>query len=206
MTPRQRRREVRARFAQLKREAQARVSAMPEVKKARRKRAGRRALWSGLVLLLLLFLRCDCGPGGPALAPEQPLALGVDAGGKQPPKLVKRKLSQDRLASSARPPWELGAQRSPAWLDDFRLQVAARSPRLAQCFTGADRPGALRWTVALNPENGATSDHLVEPIGAADLSQRQLDCVLKTLSNPGYRIAEADRESVPSRVSLVIEF
>jgi hypothetical protein len=207
VTPRQQRRAARARLAVLKREARARVSAMPEVQRARRKRARRRrALLTALLLLLLLFLRCDCEPGAPS-SPEAVVLASVDAGVKAvPPRLVKRKPSTDRLASSARPPWELGAQRGPAWLDDFRMQVAARSPRLALCFTGADRPGALRWNVALNPESGATSDHLVEPIGSADLTGKQRECVLKTLSTPGYRIAEADRESVPSRVSLVIEF
>ena len=91
-------------------------------------------------------------------------------------------------------------------LDDFRLQVAARSPRLALCFKGADRPGALRWNVALNPESGAVSDHVFEPVGAAELSPAQRECMQRTLSSPGYHVTQADRQSLSSRVSLVIEF
>lgn len=206
MTPREQRRAARARIAGLLREARARVDALPEVQRARRGRARRRALWAALLLLLLLFVRCDCAPE-PAPAPEEPAAVVVDAGVKPPtPKQVKRAPSRDRIAASVRPGYEPGAQPSPAWLDDFRLQVAARSPRLAQCFKGTDRPGALRWTVALNAGSGAVSDHVFEPVGLADLSVAQRDCLQRTLSAPGYHVTPGDAQSLPARVSLVIEF
>lgn len=206
MRLRAQRRAVRARLEQLRRESRARVDALPAIQAARKKRARRRTLASAVLLLLLLFLRCDCEPA-PQPEPTATVPAGLDAGSKLPPsKPTKRLASNERLASSARRGYELGAGRSPAWLDDFRMQVAARSPRLALCFQGADRPGALRWSVALNPESGAVSDHLFEPIGAADLTTAQRDCVQKVVSSPVYRVAEADRQSVPGRVSLVIEF
>lgn len=206
MTQREQRRAARARLAGILREARARVDAMPEVQQARRRRARRLALLGALLLLLLVFVRCDCAPK-PTPAPEEPSAGVVDAGIKTPPpKQVKRAPARDRIASSERPGYDPGAQRSPAWLDDFRLQVAARSPRLALCFTGADRPGALRWNVALNPESGAVSDHVFQPVGLADLTAKQRECLQRALSNPGYHVTQAERQSLPSRVSLVIEF
>ncbi len=206
MSARQRRRALRAQLDERLRAVRARIAALPAVQQARRRRQRRRALSSAVLLLLLLFLRCDCGPGE-APAPVPPVVVVLDAGIKAPAvRVAKRPASNERLASSKRPGYDTGNQPTPAWLDDFRLQVAARSPRLALCFTGADRPGALRWNVALNPESGAVSDHLFEPVGPADLTTAQRDCLKKVLSNPSFHVAEADRRSVPPRVSLVIEF
>jgi hypothetical protein len=205
-TRREQRRAVRKQLAQLKAEARARVDANPAVQKARRERRARRTLSSAFLLLLLLFLRCDC-TGEPAPVDVEPVAEVIDAGVKPKPRVPgKRKPSNDKLASTARPGFEGGKPQSPAWLDDFRMQVAARSPRLALCFKGADRPGALRWNVAVNPESGAVSDHLFEPIGAADLLATQRDCIQKVLSTPGYHVENAEKSSLPTRVSLVIEF
>lgn len=86
------------------------------------------------------------------------------------------------------------------------MQVAARSPRLAQCFKGAERPGALRWDVALNPSSGAVSDQFLETVGAVELSAPQRECVERTLSNPGYHVSALPSEGLPTRVTLMIEF
>ena len=93
------------------------------------------------------------------------------------------------------------------WLDAFRLQVSARSPRLAQCFVGADRPGRLRWRAAVEPGRGLVSDQEVEPLLIQDaLTTEQKDCVVAVLADPPYRLDPGDGPSTPSRVSMVIEF
>jgi hypothetical protein len=213
VTSREQRREARTRVKALVREARAQVDAMPLVQQARRRRsqllAQRRALFGALILLLLLFVRCDCDrEPTPARAPGEVAAEVLDAGVKTPaPALLKRAPTKARIDPSVRPGYDPGAQQAPSWLDDFRMQVAARSPRLALCFQGADRPGALRWSVALNPASGSVSDHLFEPVGGADLSTAQLACLQRTLSVPGYRVTtQDDAQSLPARVSLVIEF
>ncbi|APS00767.1 hypothetical protein [Pajaroellobacter abortibovis] len=48
-----------------------------------------------------------------------------------------------------------------------RLQVVARSPRIAQCLIGMDKPGALRWTSFVNP--GVASG---QESGPTELSKR----------------------------------
>jgi hypothetical protein len=209
VTPREQRREARARIKALVREARAQVDAMPLVQQARRRRSQRRALLGALILLLLIFVRCDCDPQPtPARTPGEVAVEVLDAGVKTPaPALLKRAPTKVRIAPSVRPGYQPGAQQAPSWLDDFRMQVAARSPRLALCFQGADRPGALRWSVALNPASGSVSDHNFEPVGGADLSTAQLTCLQRTLSEPGYRVTIQDGvQSLPARVSLVIEF
>ena len=85
--------------------------------------------------------------------------------------------------------------------------MAARSPRLAACFEGATRPGALRWTTRVEATTGTVSDQLLEPVLEADpLRATQRACVLEVLTSPRYTLEARDRRSVPPRVSLVIEF
>ena len=126
---------------------------------------------------------------------------------KPKPPAPKKPIVQ-KMQPQNRGEFEGAAPSTPPWLDDFRMQVSARSPRLADCFTGTDRPGALRWTTAVNPENGSVSDHSLEPIGGtADLLQDQRECLLKVLSSPVYKIPKQDAGNVlPSRVGIVIEF
>jgi hypothetical protein len=205
MSLRARRIEARQRLYALRVAARAKVEAVPAVQAARRRRQRRRRLIAAVVVVLLLLLvRCECGSAQPP-PPVARVVESVDAGVTKA-VVGKRRPSVERLKASARPAYDTGTQRSPAWLDDFRMQVAARSPRLASCFQGEERAAALRWTVALNPESGAVSDHVFDAMGSADVSLAQRACVEKALSNPGYRIAEVDRGSVPGRVSLVIEF
>lgn len=202
---RQQRRAARARINQARDRARATVAALPEMKRARRRRWRRRALIAALLLLLLLLHRCECGPA-PRIEPELAAVVTLDAGVKRVPKRPALKATKEGLAAKPRASWETGAQLGPAWLDEFRMQVSARSPRLAHCFTGSERPGALRWSVALNPETGAVSDQDLEPLGAAEPNAKQRECLQKALADPKYHIAAADRLSVPSRVTLMIEF
>ena len=96
----------------------------------------------------------------------------------------------------------------PAWVEAFRLRVAARSQRLAECFTGAVKPGALRWTAALNPDTGAVADHELEPLPPSDpLTPTQHTCTVKVLSNPNYGgLVSKYAATLPENVSLVLEF
>ena len=95
----------------------------------------------------------------------------------------------------------------PVWLTALRIQVAARSPRLAECFEGTTQPGTLRWSVAIDPDHGVVSDPEVEPtLAGQDLSTAQRRCVLGVLSDPPYQLATGDEPATPARVALVIEF
>lgn len=207
---RERKKELRQQVAQLRREARARLDANPVVRRERKRRRVRRAVGLAVLALLLLLVRCECAPPPPevlekgaemaAPEPKQPMPPPAPAATKPPPLKA-------RIKSVQRASYEGQAQVPPTWLEEFRLQVAARSPRLATCFTGTDRPGALRWTAALNAESGAVSDHELETVGAAtSVSQAQHECLLKALSNPTYRLNVPKGQALPDRVGMVIEF
>jgi hypothetical protein len=206
---RERKKELRQQVAQLRREAKARLEADPAVRRERKRRRLRRGVGLAVLALLLLLVRCECAPpptpevldGGVAVpAPKQPAPPPAPAVIKPPPLKA-------RIKSVERATYEGQAQVPPTWLEEFRLQVAARSPRLATCFTGTDRPGALRWTAALNAESGAVSDHELESVGAASsVSTAQRECVVKALSNPTYRLNVPKGQALPDRVGMVIEF
>jgi hypothetical protein len=120
---------------------------------------------------------------------------------------VKRPALQGKVPEQPRPAFGPQNAGSPPWLDEFRMQVAARSPRLADCFTGVERPGALRWAAAVNPNGGSVSDHELEPVGVGtDLSADQRKCILGVLSSPKYQLTVPGTSGLPNRVSLVIEF
>lgn len=174
---------------------------------AQRKREKRkkRMRWTALILsiLLLLISRCTCveeplpgppGPPGPAVEVEP-----------EPPRepLPRR----PRIDPIERPRFETEPAPALPWLDDFRLQVAARSPRLADCFVGAERPGRMRWTAAVDPGGGLVSEQLFEPVSAWDmLTAEQEACIEQVMAQPGYTLDAGDGPSTPTRVSLVIEF
>jgi len=87
------------------------------------------------------------------------------------------------------------------------MQVAARSPRLAQCFVGAQQPGRLKWSLSVEPHSGRVSDPVIEPMLLTDdLSRKERACVVEVLSDPPYDLQTGDEPSTPSRVGLVIEF
>ena len=210
---RQRRKDFRAaaqRTQAAARERLGRNPALVQARKERNRRRARRTAEVGLLVLLLCFIRCECGKK-PATPEVKKAALPTLVKPRPPPlRASKPKSIHAQVASQPRGAFPAGAPASPTWLDAFRLQVAARSPRLAQCFTGADRPGALRWTSSVNPESGKVSDHELELLGASsDLSGEQRECLLRTLSAPPYRLprpVKADPQALPSRIGIALEF
>ena len=59
----------------------------------------------------------------------------------------------------------------------------------------------------MNPQSGAVSDHDLEPVGVGTaLTTEQHDCLVRVLSNPVYKLTAPQKEALPNRVSLVIEF
>jgi hypothetical protein len=205
---RQRRNDLRKLLRLTGRQARERIEQQPAVRRARARRRVRRTLGIAVLLLLASLLRCDCeGPGPPSVAKvEEKVAEEIK---KEPPVPVpaRRPPLRAQIEPKARASYQGPERTSPAWIDEFRLQVSARSPRLAQCFTGSDRPGTLRWTSSVNPQSGAVSDHELEPIGAgADLRREQRECIVRALSSPPYKLTAPQGESLPQRISLVIEF
>lgn len=215
MTPRElrqamkrQRAETRAHLKAMKARAKDALAHDPRVRQARRRRWLKRGIAVALLLLLLLLIRCD-GPAGPAPeALKSPADAGVEL--KKPEvKLARRPGGKPVVPSKrvARPDFETPDRAPARWVDDFRLQVAARSPRLAACFNGTDRPGALRWTTLVSRQTGAVGNHDFETMGlSGELSQAQLDCLTDVLSSPGYRLDGVIEEGLPDRVSLVLEF
>jgi hypothetical protein len=205
---RQRRVELRKSMRLAGRQARARIEQLPEVRRARARRRLRRTLGFALLLLLASLMRCECAQPLPPEAPK------VEAKGAAEPRVeppvptpARRQPLRAQIEPQARASYPGHEQASPAWIDEFRLQVAARSPKLAQCFTGSDRPGTLRWSASVNPRSGAASDHELEPVGAsAGLRREQHECIVGALSSPPYRLTAPLGESLPQRVSLVIEF
>ncbi|HZH16216.1 MAG TPA: hypothetical protein VE057_17840 [Archangium sp.] len=215
MTPRELRREMSRRkkvlrrsVALMRRAASERMEQVPFVQREKRRRRLRRAVTIAGLLLLAMLMRCGCEPSPPAPPPEPVVKPAPEVKPEKPaPPASKPKASSDRMRRQPRGSYQNEAQTSPGWLDGFRLQVAARSPRLAWCFSGTDRPGALRWTAAVNAASGSVSDHALELVGTGgELSEKQRDCVLGVLSNPGYRLKPEQKQDLPNRVSIVIEF
>ena len=213
MTPREPRREMRQRREELRRsltlmrrQARERVGQLPEVRRERNRRRVRRAVILALLLLACL-IRCECQQ---APAPESAVVRETPEVKPRIPAPVPPPRPEPLRAQVKPQPRGryLGEeQAAPTWLDDFRLQVSARGPRLAQCFTGTDRPGVLRWTSSVNPESGAVADHELEPLGpGAELKREQRDCVVRVLSSPTYRLSAPRAQVLPNRISLVIEF
>lgn len=212
------RRAMRRKRAELKaalRRAQEANRARLEQNSALRKQRVRRRMRNGaLVALGLLFVllgRCGCArppPAPPTVERQEEPAPPAPPQVPAPAPKAKRKL-QASMEPQRRGSYAGIAPAPPTWVDDFRLQVAARSSRLAGCFTGAERPGALRWRASVNAESGAVFDHELEPLAAsAPLGRRERDCVVAALSSPPYKLVgvPAPAEGVPNRVSIVIEF
>lgn len=204
---RERRRATRRAVAVMRREVRERVRAL-EPREAADRRRRRRLLkvLAVILLLLLLALRdCEC-EGAPATPPPgaaTTAAARAPARPLPPPPPIAGRVERVRRPAFVEP-----SPSARAWLDDFRLQVAARSPRLSDCFRGADNPGGLRWTCALSPADGATADHELEPLrGTVAVSKEQRECLVRALTNPAYRLQPGPgAPSTPVRVSMVIEF
>lgn len=204
---RERRRVIRAVLAQARRDARERLSHVPAVQRERRRRRIRRSAAVAALLLLILFVRCDCAEPAPPPSPP-PAAAAVAKPVKpvaDPP--AKPPAFTDKIKPKKRGTFETATRPPPSWLEAFHLQVAARSPRLAACFNGTERPGALRWAAALNAKSGGVSDHELEPLGSGgSFTQQQRDCVVRALSSPTYTLSVPDSDALPRRVGLVIEF
>ncbi len=169
----------------------------------------RRWLWAlGAIVAILIALLSDCTcstePAEVEVEVEEPVEVveeseEVPAAKSPPPKL--------RIERLDRPEYKSEVPEVLPWVASFRLQVEARSPRLAECFVGAQRPGRLKWTAAVEPGEGRVSDFTIEPTVAEEvLTKQQRSCVIAVLSEPPYRLEGGDERSTPSRVGMVIEF
>lgn len=213
MTLRPKRAALRERRKQLQRsykarlqQARQRLARLPHVQEAKARK--RRLLALVVLLVLVCVSRCTCTtPTPPPPSAPQP-ALPVIKIRALPPK---PKPSTPRPKTPSLPPrgrYQADPPSEPAWVEAFRLQVAARSRRLSQCFSGAAKPGALRWTAAINPDTGAVSDQKLEALPPSDdLTPAQRVCVVQVLSTPRYAsLVAAQAQSLPDNVSLVLEF
>lgn len=208
MKPRELKRTLRAKRRDLRhalrrqRRLQRRVIAQhPVIRERRQRRRRQRLLLTVLILLLLSMLRCSCLVPLPSM--EDSPAPVVLTSVPQPPPPLNGALQKGRRAK-----YRSAAPTPPDWLDEFRLQVSARSPRLANCFRGADKPGAIRWSSSVNAASGAVSDHELEPVGGGvSLSEKTKQCLVDVLVAPAYRLqVPAGMQSTPMRLSIVIEF
>jgi hypothetical protein len=156
-----------------------------------------------LLLLLLLFKDCSCETPEPGAGPAPEPAVG-EPEPQEPGELV---IAPGRIGRKGRPTYRTDAPDALPWLAAFRMQVAARSPRLAGCFVGIEQPGALRWTTSVEPVSGQVSEHDLEPtLASVELTRKQRDCVVGVLAEPVYRLEGEGERSTPSRVGMVIEF
>jgi hypothetical protein len=181
-----------------------RRAALP--KKPRKQTENDRRSWRWLLLLLLLVpcLLGPCTEEEPVVAvltdPAEPTeVMPVEPEVPLPPA--------GTIARLDRPEMHIEAPPTLPWIASFRMQVAARSPRLGGCFVGVAQPGALKWTTSVEPVAGVVSDDALEPtLSSAPLTRAQRACVLAVLADPPYRLAAGEQRSTPSRVALVIEF
>lgn len=198
---------MRARQAQLRVELKQRMAARKKTKKP-----WRPSRWWVLVVIaivLLLFARnCRCtpepeGPGPGAVVP----GAAAPSAESTPTPPAASPLQSPRVQRLDRPALDVTPPGPPPWMEDFRLQVAARSPRLARCFDGVERPGQLKWTTSVHPVEGSVSEHSLEPmLMTGTITAAERDCLLRVLTEPAYRLRTGDQPSTPSRVGLVIEF
>jgi len=164
-----------------------------------------------LILLILLLLRdCQCNEPPPGPAPPQAVDTAeIDEPEPDPePEIVaRREPAKGRLEGIRRPQYGNEPLDALPWLAAYRLQVAARSTRLAECFVGAPNPGTLKWTASVEPSVGHVSDQVLEPSLQSDaLTRRQKSCAFEVLSYPPYELESDGERSTPARVSMVIEF
>lgn len=187
-----------------KAQLQARLDGVRQGRKDKEEK--RRRPWWLLVVLLLLLLAilCCIGPCEPEVVPPVEEGTGeVEA--MEPGEPVAPKPNfEGTVKPKPRPSFPAVAPKPVPWVASFRMQVAARSTRLAGCFVGTARPGVLRWTALVDPVTGRVTDHDLEPVLQSDqLTSDQRDCVLGVLEEPAYTI---DAEGGASRVGMVIEF
>ncbi len=171
----------------------------------KKKSPWRRRILILLILLLLLLLGPCTSDEPPPRRGTGPAPVAVVEPVPEPP--VVKKPFKKRVKRRVRPKYEGPKKTKNRWLDAFRLQVAGRSVRLAACFEGVDKPGAVRWVAAVDPVTGVTSDHTLEPVTrSAALGRKQRACVVGVLSKPPYKLSPEKDEQGPQRVGLVLEF
>ncbi|MCC7074693.1 MAG: hypothetical protein IT383_25515 [Deltaproteobacteria bacterium] len=197
----------------LKDEVRARVSAHPAIEAARWRRRRRRAIAAALVALVLVLLsRCECQTPAPPPVPTPPPTpdLVTQAPPPAPIKPGKRPPTTARIDERPRADFDAANRAPPPWLVQLRLEVAARAPRLAQCFAGSEVPGALRWTASVDPGSGVVADSTLEGnTPAVVITARQRACLQAVLHDPPLTLAPASAEAgeaLTTRVSLVVEF
>jgi hypothetical protein len=188
---------------------------------ARARRTARRnrvvAVVVAMLVLLWLMRRCDDEPSAPVVIAEAPVCPAVPecpTGPVKPKPKPKPKPStkaprHDVTVAQPRDLFAVPQLRTPPWLTALRLQVSARSLVLARCFTGAERPGAMRLSASVTPSSGQLADVILESFaGAPPLTEAQRQCATATLTQPPYRLPiEGEREvDIATRVSLVLEF
>lgn len=196
--------QLKARRAKLQASLAARRARQPKSPKKPRRTGW--IPWALCIVLLLLLLRecsheCPEHEEEPCIC-EEPVGEPVDTeAAPSEPALGGRVRRKNRSS------YRSGSPAPLSWIAAFRLQVAARSTRLATCFQGAERPGTLKWTTSVEPVEGRVSEHALEPmIDTASLTTPQRTCVLGVLSSPTYDLVTGDEPATPSRVGLVIEF
>jgi hypothetical protein len=205
---RRERRAISRSLRQARKEARAELRQDPSLRKARIRRRVRLGILGAVLLAAALLFHCRCdAPVKPAKGSSPALQAVVAPVRARKPAEKRPPAIHARVEPQHRGRFTNAAPTSPAWLDAFHLQVSARSPRLAACFSGADRPGALRWTASLDPKSGAVSDSAFEPVGAtAELGHAQRECAVKVLSTPAYRLVVPTLQGLPARIALVITF
>ncbi len=210
-----RRAAVKAKLAEARAAQKAARAARPDVQRAeRRKRVRRRLTLLALLLLLLLLRRCECdapgeGPPPPDAAVDAAIApdMGPDAAKPTAKKKAPRKKPiRSRIERRERPEFRNPTPPPADWLVALRIQVAARGPRMARCFEGTDRPGALEWRAVVDVERGVVSDHAFEPVlDGAQLSKKLERCLIAVLADPPYSLPPSEEIGRP-RVSIIVEF
>ena len=173
----------------------------------KKRRRPSRLWWVVLALLLLLLLLrpCRCDPPPEVELGEVVPVTVAPAGEGVEPDAPPAPLA--RTPRRARPGLPAPDPGPPSWVDAFRLQVATRAPRLAECLEGSEAPGRFKWTTSVDPADGTVSEHSLEPVLlSTELSSTERVCVLRVLSNPPYRLKTGTEPATPSRVGLVVEF
>lgn len=177
---------------------------------AKRRRQRRTLALLIAILLLLLMMRCECTeePAAPVVVeptlpePPQPKKPGPARKPKVPPVVL-----EGTVDGSERDTMAVEPTTPPAWLPQFRLQVSARSPKLAACFIGTEKPGALRWSALVHARSGRVTESVVEPVfRGVSLNNAQHDCLVKGLTEPAFALDEPDPQAAARRVSLIFEF
>ena len=218
--------ELKARKAEAKTELAAQRTALRAELRSRRRAAanlrGRLVLLAVLILLWACLRSCDCSqPPSPPAPPLPPPVTPVDEApepenpepeletAKKKPKAKpkKKKRYTGRIKPRDRARFTIKEPDRQTWLTSFRLQVGARSPRLAECFEGVDNPGAIKWSATMDITKGLVSDHVFEPaLQGHGLSKIQKACLATVLSTPVYGFPKPTKGLTTSRVSMVIEF